>query len=1640
MRKFTLLALLCLCFVGVASAQTTNGHEYVDLGLPSGTLWATCNVGATSPEGYGDYFAWGETEPKSTYDWSTYKWAQYNSSTSGWEMTKYTNTETETLEAADDAATVNWGGDWRIPTVTEYQELVDNCTWTWTTLNGVNGYSIVGNNGNSIFFPAAGSNFGSGVSDVGSFGGYSSSSLFLDGGVDAHVLSIGSSNYELGFSWRCYGRSIRPVYAGNSATNQDTHSLESLWIKREADVDYVSAGNVNRSMTYYDGKLYVPDISGYLYVVDAANGTLLSSLNYSDVSYFHGHNIRITSDGQMLAGNTGTGATDVNLYTVDKATGAGTFWGTVPIGGRSDYFYTYGSWQDGGYALALGNAGNTLTKIPFQNGTFGTAEQITHADLPTGTSAKAIPALDGKSFYATAQFAPPTQHDITTGQKIDEFPTGTVSGYYPGVGLFTLHGNTYMLLPVDRYGQFELWDVTNGLSNATKLYTTDPALGTTVNGTLTVEFATYVSGNEAYIYVLAPNNGVAAYKFTLTSVEQEPQVPGLIIEAIGSNTQDGVVYTTPNVETLITLHATGENLTEDVTLHLTATGPNTATLNPTTISVSAADLQAEGGCDISFAFAADSGFYNVKITAESADFPITAQEGDTLCPPSFETSIFVMVDEVSPELTIEATGQNVDKNVVYAQVGVETPITLHATAANLTEDVKLYLELFSLAGTGTLSVDSLMLTAADLQAAGGCKFSMAFTADTAASYHIKIVANSADFPITTEVLEGDTVVQPSFETSIVVLATIEAPELPTKYTVSVTADETMGSVTGAGTYDKDATATLTAVANSGYQFTQWSDGVTDNPRTIVVTSDITLTASFEASQPTLAEQVVYYLNGGTVDVPVDNQALWELFMPAYNAYYGEMRGNQLLEGNGVAAFMTQGQAMMTDIASGWKWLGDYITRVSTAQWIEISSELLWRYSVQAFFMANLHGSWPYPADFTLYGQPAMWQPYYVMAFPPTKDGFVFGGWYDNESFTGSPVTDVANITTGKMYAKWIDPAVEEVPNTHTLNYVVDGEVVSTEYLQTGASIQPQAEPTKEGHTFSGWSTIPATMPAYDVTITGSFTVNNYTLSYVVDGVTISTETVLYGTSLVAKADSIKEGYTFSGWSEQPATMPAYDVTITGSFTINSYTLTYMLDGAVYSTETVEYGTPLVLKEEPTKEGFVFSGWSELPATMPAQDVTVWGVFPTARYQVTYMMDGVVLATDSVWAGLPITISVEPTKEGYTFSGWQDVPTVMPEYDVTLTGSFVINTYTLSYVVDGETIGSESVTYNAPVVAQPEPTKEGYTFSGWSNLPEVMPANDVTVVGSFTANSYTVTYTVDGEVVSTEVVEYGAVLTAPQTPTKEGYKFSGWSEHPETMPAQDLVIVATFTLESYTLTYLIDGYVYSTQEVDYNTPIETGNVPFREGYTFSGWNEVPATMPAYDLTISGTFTVNSYPLSYVLDGDTISTEQVTYGTPLTLKAAPSKTGHIFSGWTPIPETMPAYKLVVVGRLVPITVTEVALDVTQLELFVGKQYHLIVTVSPTDALDKTITWETDNSAVATVENGLVTALTRGTAAITAVSLTTGYQAVCAVTVRDDTALEDVSADATQTARKVLENGVLYIIHPNGEKYTIDGRKVY
>ena len=306
----------------------------------------------------------------------------------------------------------------------------------------------------------------------------------------------------------------------------------------------------------------------------------------------------------------------------------------------------------------------------------------------------------------------------------------------------------------------------------------------------------------------------------------------------------------------------------------------------------------------------------------------------------------------------------------------------------------------------------------------------------------------------------------------------------------------------------------------------------------------------------------------------------------------------------------------------------------------------------------------------------------------------------------------------------------------------------------------------------------------------------------------------------------REGYTFDGWYAEPELTnkvetlpekyPAGTTTYYAKWTKNSYKITYKIVGDYftnnnYKEETLEYGAQITPEANPTQEGYTFSGWSEIPETMPANDVVVEGSYTKNSYKITYKIVGDYFTNnnykeETLEYGAQITPEANPTQEGYTFSGWSEIPETMPANDVVVEGSYTKNSYKITYKIVGDYFTNnnykeETLEYGAQITPEANPTQEGYTFSGWSEIPETMPANDVVVEGSYTKNSYKITYKIVGDYFTNnnykeETLEYGAQITPEANPTQEGYTFSGWSEIPETMPAHDIVVEGSYTRNNY----------------------------------------------------------------------------------------------------------------------------------------------------------------------------------------------------------------------------------------------------
>ncbi|MBD5355909.1 MAG: InlB B-repeat-containing protein [Bacteroides sp.] len=515
---------------------------------------------------------------------------------------------------------------------------------------------------------------------------------------------------------------------------------------------------------------------------------------------------------------------------------------------------------------------------------------------------------------------------------------------------------------------------------------------------------------------------------------------------------------------------------------------------------------------------------------------------------------------------------------------------------------------------------------------------------------------------------------------------------------------------------------------------------------------------------------------------------------------------------------------------------------------------------------------------------------------PAKEGYTFSGWGD------VPVT---------MPARDLEFTAAYEANSYNVVYKVDGEVVDSKKVKYGEEIPQIASPSKEGYTFSGWGEIPATMPAWDMEFNGSYSVNHYTVTFKIEGEEFLTAQLPYGSEIVLPEAPAKEGYTFRGWGEVPASMPARDLEFNGSYTNMMFTVTFSIDGVLFHSETLEFGAPLVAPEVPSQTGHNFSGWGEVPATMPAHDLAFMGTYADLFYTFSFKIDDEVISSGSLPYEATIVVPEAAAKEGHTFSGWGEVPATMPAYNIEFVGTYNVNYYMLTFKLGDEILLEAELPYGGEIAAPEAPAKEGYTFTGWGVVPATMPAGDLLISGEYEVNSYNISFNIDGVAIFATQLRYGTEIVAPEAPAKEGYTFTGWGEVPATMPANELVFSGSYNVNIYKVTFKIDDVELSTIEVPYGASIVLPDAPAKEGYTFMGWGMVPETMPAQDIEIVGTYDSNLYNITFNIDGVEFFATQLAYGATIVAPEAPVKPGQTFSGWGTVPATMPAYDLVING---------------------------------------------------------------------------------------------------------------------------------
>ena len=329
-------------------------------------------------------------------------------------------------------------------------------------------------------------------------------------------------------------------------------------------------------------------------------------------------------------------------------------------------------------------------------------------------------------------------------------------------------------------------------------------------------------------------------------------------------------------------------------------------------------------------------------------------------------------------------------------------------------------------------------------------------------------------------------------------------------------------------------------------------------------------------------------------------------------------------------------------------------------------------------------------------------------------------------------------------------------------------------------------------------TVQWTAPTYAVTL-------NTNGGTIADGKDVTGYT--YGVGATLPTDVTRTGYTFKGWYDNENLTGSPVTAIGGAETgnkeywakweINQYTITFDTNGgSEIAPITQDYGTEITVPADPTRKGYTFKGWDkEIPETMPAENITVKAQWGINQYTITFDTNGgSEIAPITQDYGTKITAPADPTRKGYTFKGWdKEIPETMPADNITVKAQWEINQYTITFDTNG---GSEiapiTQDYGTKITAPADPTRKGYTFKGWDKeIPETMPAENITVKAQWGINQYTITFdTNGGSEIAPITQDYGTEITAPDNPTRKGYTFKGWDkEIPETMPAENLTITA-----------------------------------------------------------------------------------------------------------------------------------------------------------------------------------------------------------------------------------------------------------
>ncbi len=598
----------------------------------------------------------------------------------------------------------------------------------------------------------------------------------------------------------------------------------------------------------------------------------------------------------------------------------------------------------------------------------------------------------------------------------------------------------------------------------------------------------------------------------------------------------------------------------------------------------------------------------------------------------------------------------------------------------------------------------------------------------------------------------------------------------------------------------------------------------------------------------------------------------------------------------------------------------------------------------------------------------------TVADAPVIDGYTFSGWKYNGKLTESFVMPGNDVTITGEWTKNPVPATKyELKVDANGGAFANGEKVYTAQLEEGQTVTLPAGPTYEGFKFIGWvdgegnaTSIPGTMPANAVSIKAEWS-ELYDITFNVDDKLYETVTDagVEGDPLPVpeKGEPEKDGFTFGGWADEDGnivtTIPDGNTVLDAVWVPvdpTLYTIKYYDGTTLLKTEQYEAGKDIAEFSPEDKKGYTFNGWKDMPEDkkMPAEDLVVHAEWLVNKNDITLnagegiFEDGTSIFTETDVAygeKLSGIVPAEPTRDGYTFTGWVDskgnsatIPATMPDAPIDLTATWKIKSATVTFdagegkFADGTSKATASGDYGTDINLPEDPTREGFNFKGWSGLPAdgKIPAADITVTAIWEAKPETKTYkltidaaggTIDGEAKIEKTLKEGEAIGDIAEPVREGFKFTGWDKDiPDTMPANDLTVTATWeavAAPTHTVTYYLnkgDSTPYATKTFEEGETMEhpvpeAAGIVFKNEWVDAEGNALPATMGNKDLVAYAVIDhLKSYKATYIVDGTTYQEYDVTFGAKIPAPTDPSKEGYLFAGWTPsAPATMPAEDL-------------------------------------------------------------------------------------------------------------------------------------